>query len=471
MRRHVNLRRGRSSSILAAAIESLEPRRLLAAHSSSSIAPDAAPLAESTHEKLTASPTVFGHRAPPVTLTATVTSPGGTVNSGSVTFTSGTRTLGSQSIVNGSASIQTAALSPGTDTVEADYSGGPGFGPSSDTTTESVVYVVNTTQDPTTFVPGTLSLREAINDANESGIAQTIIFDPTVFATPQTISLTFSELAITGNVTIDGPSVGVTVSRDSSQSAFRILQIDSQATASLDHLTISGGSVTGNGGGILTDSNSSLTLTNSTIESNSATGAGGSGNGFGGGIDAAGALTIANCFFDSNTASIEGGGIEQDGTMSLVNSTFQGNSAGIAGGMDVNHPATITNCTFSGNSGGGIFVNAGGTLSLNNTIIAGNTGGHDLIGNPATGSNNLIGDGSSSNITSLTNTVTGDPKLNAPADNGGPTFTMSLQSNSPAVDKGSDSLAVDQNNTAAELRSARHGVSPHSRQPCRYRCI
>jgi hypothetical protein len=446
-------RRGfRSYSVFAAAIEALEPRRLLAAETFSPIVPDAAATSPST-TALFATPQV-SNVGQAVALTATVIS-AGTVNTGTVNFSSGGSTIASNvAVVNGVAQTTTSTLPAGADNLTAAYSGAASIGPSTGVFTETVIknpLLVTTTADDTTPPPapggvGTLSLREAINLANQASGAQTITFDPTVFATPQTISLTQgSQLEISDNLTIDGPSVGVTISPSSSQSDFRIFQIDKNVTASMDLLTITGGDIAGNGGGIFVDSNSSLTLTNSTISSNTATGALGSGNGFGGGIDALGALSISGCLFDSNSASIDGGGINQDGAMSLVNSTFHGNSAGIAGGgINDNSPKTpITNCTFAGNSangGGGINVDNGGSPILNNDIIAKSTSGHDLANGPATGSNNLIDD--SNDTAGLSNTATGDPDLNAPANNGGPTFTMSLQPNSPAIDHGDKTLVL-----------------------------
>ena len=79
-------------------------------------------------------------------------------------------------------------LPPGSDTVEADGGGGA-FGPSSGSFTETVITdprVVTTTADNTTAPPpggtGMLSLREAINLANQASGKQTISFNPTVFA-------------------------------------------------------------------------------------------------------------------------------------------------------------------------------------------------------------------------------------------------------------------------------------------------
>ena len=101
---------------------------------------------------------------------------------------------------------------------------------------------MNTTSDSLVPGAGLLSLREAIAFANadSSGIA-TITFDPTVFATPQTITLTGSQLELSNTSeteTITGPAAGVTVSGGGLS---RVFQVDAGVTASISGLTITGG--------------------------------------------------------------------------------------------------------------------------------------------------------------------------------------------------------------------------------------
>jgi hypothetical protein len=74
--------------------------------------------------------------------------------------------------------------------------------------------VVNTTSGALFAGPGLLSLPYAIYLANTAGVASSITFDPTVFATHQTITLSH-QLDLTdtsGLETITGPAAGVTVS-------------------------------------------------------------------------------------------------------------------------------------------------------------------------------------------------------------------------------------------------------------------
>jgi hypothetical protein len=171
-----------------------------------------------------------------------------------------------------------------------------------------------------------------------------------------------------------------------------------------------------------------------------------------------------NSTFTGNTAlTNNGGGIANVDTLMASDNTFTGNSATNGGGIDNESggTATLTNCTVSGNTsqdaGGGIYnVDS---LTLNNTIVAGNTSpiDNDISGTvTSTSAFNLIGDGSGIfNLTdleepALSNLIgtTADPLnplLGPLADYGGPTETMALLPGSPAIDAGSNALAVDAN--------------------------
>jgi hypothetical protein len=184
-------------------------------------------------------------------------------------------------------------------------------------------------------------------------------------------------------------------------------------------------------GGALSNSGN-LTVTNSTLIGNSA--ASFEGTSYGGGIDSnGGTLTVTNCTLSANTSSTYGGGISHSGgTVTVNDATLSGNSAG---------------------QGGGIYrVSSAGTLTLQNTIVAGNhsdasaNSGPDLNGavNGVSGYNLVgIGDTSLTGISNGTNQnqigTTANP-INAqlaPLGNyGGPTQTMALLSSSPARNAG-----------------------------------
>jgi CSLREA domain-containing protein len=237
----------------------------------------------------------------------------------------------------------------------------------------------------------------------------------------------------------------------------------------LIHSTFSGNSAyLGHGGGIY-KSIGDLTITDSVFSSNSANG------GDGGGIyNKAGPLTITNSSFSGNSAANGlGGGIYNDypNPLTVRGSTFSTNSAGSGGGVYNNgyagYPSAITNSTFSGNSaseiGGGIYNNAGtltitnstfsgnsasgsgggvnrtgGTFTLRNTIVGNNAGGN-CSGTITNGGNNIdtgttCGWGSASGSMSNTNPLLG-------ALTGSPAY-FPLEADSPAIDKGEDSICA-----------------------------
>ncbi len=296
----------------------------------------------------------------------------------------------------------------------------------------------------------------------------------------------------TGLMDIEGPGASsLTVARSSASGTpdFRIFNVD--AKAQLVGLTITGGlaedgggifnggtltiincTIAGNlanrhygsGGGIL--SVGTLTVTNSTIDNDSAA------LGYSGGISNGGTLTVTNSTIACNSAGISGGGIGNGGTMTIYNSTIDNNSVplccgggggisngnlgtvtlinstvaynlagggslepwGVGGGIENTGAMTVTNSTIADNSGGGVWnYRVGGplsgTLTVNNTLIALNNGGD--VNGAFSGAYNLVG--------------VANPGLdpNGLQNNGGPTQTIALLPGSPAIDAGSNALAVD----------------------------
>ena len=170
-----------------------------------------------------------------------------------------------------------------------------------------------------------------------------------------------------------------------------------------------------------------------------------------------GTLTVTNSTFAGNSAggNYGGGAIVNGGTLTVTNSTFSGNSAGPAGGALYNwFAATLTNCTLSEN--GGAISNAQicsmfgcgafASVTLTNTVIAESAGvtcRQDFGGGPSftDGGHNLQWPGTScgETIQSL------DPKLdpNGLKDNGGPTQTIALAPDSPAIDAGDPDVCAN----------------------------
>lgn len=160
-------------------------------------------------------------------------------------------------------------------------------------------------------------------------------------------------------------------------------------------------------------------------------------------ISAASSVTIRGSTISGNTANASGGGIHND--LDGAGSA----SVDVAG-------STITANTATGD-GGGLFdaVRDGVATTIESVIIAGNTAGGDgadLASNSASANFSLIQDPQGHTIVDGVdhNIVGQDPLLGPLADNGGLTLSHSLLSDSPAIDQGSnsDQLANDQRGSA-----------------------
>jgi hypothetical protein len=188
---------------------------------------------------------------------------------------------------------------------------------------------------------------------------------------------------------------------------------------------------------------SSLLIDTSTFANNSATG----GNGGNGGQTDGG----LNCGAHGAGGLAYGGAVTNGGaaTLNIKHSTISGNNAQ-AGNSGVNQggankPARLV----AEGTGGGIRVGTG-TVTLENTIIAGNTaanGAGDTTGAPTPGpdvdgavtsnGHNLLGNTAEASGFTGTGDLTGaNPMLDSLADNGGPTKTMKLLTGSDAIDAG-----------------------------------
>jgi len=293
----------------------------------------------------------------------------------------------------------------------------------------SVLTVTNTNDSG----PG--SLRQAVIDANSG---DTITFNLFNGSLSSTITLTSGEIDVNKNLKIVGPGANqLTVSGNNSSRVFLTF-----GTVVISGLTIANGAAQDffGGGGIINDGG--LLVVGCVLRGNNCSG---QGQFAGGAIASDGLLAIANCSFIGNSAPSSGAIYSNDFAFQVINSTFSGNSATIggAGGLGLfGSENTVVNCTIAGNSihfigaGGGLFIESLPTLSLENTIIAGNIGGDcatDQGFQLNINSHNLIQDGSCGPLTA------GDPKLGPLQNNGGPTPTMAPVLGSPAIDNGDDS--------------------------------
>ena len=260
-------------------------------------------------------------------------------------------------------------------------------------------YTVNLTSDtgacsgtdayPTAGTPsGDLLWAITQANANTNPAGSIIEFDPNVFATPQTITLS-STLALSesaGPEVIDGPSAGVVISGNN---AVEVFQVNGGVTGTLADLTISGGISQTNGGGIFVDYDSTLTVSDSTI-TDCAISANAAALGYaGGGIFNNGALTVSGSTIEDNSAG-SGGGIENRGIVTITGgSTIEGNSAGAGGGVYNYATLTVNGSTIEGNSatyggsslnGGGILNYSGCTTTVTDSTVEDNTAPVDGYG-------------------------------------------------------------------------------------------
>jgi hypothetical protein len=346
-------------------------------------------------------------------------------------------------------------------------------------------FSVNTPQDLPAPQDGLLSLRAALGLANQTTGHDSIVFDSTVFATRQTISLA-STLSIASDVTIDGPDAGVVVRRDYPDPKLTspVIAVAVGANATVHDLTVTGGR-SSLGGGFYNEG--TLSLVRCTIHDNQA--------GSGGGVyNASGArLDVSDSTFANNRASYNGGAIYNDqsrvvvihppipevivSVVSVANSTFSGNRAQRQGGAIYNASGTssakdsgssapggnvdLTSVTVSGNkaaAGGGLTQSvelpseATGHFQVRSSIVAGNlqrgTAAPDDVQGPFESQGyNVIGaavaangmDGPGDQVGTAAAPI--DPRLGPLADNGGPTKTMALLGGSPALYGGDTTLA------------------------------
>ncbi len=345
---------------------------------------------------------------------------------------------------------------------------------------------------------GSGSLRQAIASASSG---DTIDF--ALMGCPCSIAITSGGLIIDKNLSILGPGPSQLTATVNGTSHF-VIQVDAGVTALIDGIAISGAVQTPtpqtSGSGIV--NRGSLTVSNAVVFGNQ-------GGVFGGGIQNSGTLFVHRTTISGNTVvfttvATGGGGISnRSGTAVIRDSTISGNDGGSDGGGVLNSDGGTTriiNSTISGNRAfrGSAATLAGGTLSVVNSTIVKNRAAQFQPAFHGTGTftlnNSIVGDnrvliaggfvGNENNfnigftavnnnlITSLhpdpnpttcysldgvDGNIVGDNGCgvlaigavidSTLANNGGPTLTHALVTGSLAIDGGSNSLAVDENNS------------------------
>ena len=257
---------------------------------------------------------------------------------------------------------------------------------------------------------GTGSLRAAIDCSNTTSGPQTVTFANNVSGT---ITLTTGQIVVSNEVTIQGPGQSVVTVSGNNQS--RIFAVNANVSATINDLALTNGktvsansgsgTATDRAGGAIfkdaaTNDASTLTLSNLSISNSLAQASpNGSINGTGGGVASYAPLTISNCTFSGNMATVinragaQGGGVYASKGAIISGSTFSTNTAGRGGGASLTGAISVSGCTFTGNTG----ADFGGGLYLQDSVFGSATAsvvGSTFASNKVTGQGNTISGGS-----------------------------------------------------------------------------
>ncbi len=314
---------------------------------------------------------------------------------------------------------------------------------------------------------GAGSLRQAVAD---SFYGDTIQFQPGLTGT----IMLASSIVLDVRVTINGPTTG-TITLDGGDS-HPVLTVSPGRGLNINHLTIANGKPGLIGGGIVNINNMVFTSNDNPSGNGGAINVGdavisidhstftNNKGYYGGGIYNSGIATISSSTFTSNQATtFDGGAIFNSYSISIDSSTFTGNSSSFGGALSNNGSMQISNSTFTGNSGtfGGALMNSGAVTIVNSTIAQNyGTVGAGLYdsGSGVTLKNTILANNGSANCDRTVANgggnlqypgtdcgaaiPVGNPLLAALANNGGSTQTMALQTGSPAIDAGDDTICA-----------------------------
>ncbi|MFD2264144.1 DUF4347 domain-containing protein [Lacibacterium aquatile] len=285
---------------------------------------------------------------------------------------------------------------------------------------ETASLTVTTTEDVVNAYDGKTSLREAIGFAASVAGADVVTFDASLAGKTVIVESTLTLNDVDG-ITIDGDvdhdgTVDVTISGDANKNGLvdvgdvRIFKV-SGGEATLDHVKLKGGRMSGGGGAAVKIDAGTVTLSGSVFEDNISIVTSGSNSARGGAVYGVSGtmLTITDCSFLNNQAIVSeaasgyarGGAVSSVGKVTITDSHFVGNKAlaisskgaATAQGGALHASAdgaslgdgtmVVVNSTFTGNSvstsigssgarGGAIYGTAGSVLTITDSVFTNN---------------------------------------------------------------------------------------------------
>jgi len=210
------------------------------------------------------------------------------------------------------------------------------------------------------FANANAQITDSVIENNEAGNSGGGIFNAGGSVLTITNSkITGNEASVAGGGIFNGSGSDLTISASKiteNEASVAGGGIFNDGTLTLKNVTVADNgqnSIPNDGGGLANKAGATATIENSTFRGNVANN--------GGGIDNQGTLTVTNSTLGENEANLEGGGLRNlGGTATLKNVTIVGNKVTLAGGQ----------------GGGGIFNDPASTVTISNSIVAGN---EDLV--------------------------------------------------------------------------------------------
>jgi parallel beta-helix repeat protein/predicted outer membrane repeat protein len=266
---------------------------------------------------------------------------------------------------------------------------------------------------------GKCTLVAAIEEANAHAGADIIQLPPATYTF--TVTLPTVTTAVTIQPTT-GNDPSATVIQSSNTGHPRLFSVTTGGNLTLDTLTLENAQ-TPTGSAVQVTS-AAATLTNCVVTSNTGTALY---------ATASSSLTLTGCTISDNTGTPGPGGMWVDfSDVSVSNTTFSGNSGALGGAAyiytasDNTHTDTIATSTFSGNSstnsGGGVYVGSD-TVTIDASTFTNNTTSYGLYGGGA-----IYAIGTLPGTIITNSTFTGNQATAATGGNGGAIFVLNRAS-------------------------------------------